>query len=374
MSKQSRVPKTLHGKLSDLDNHLFLLRDHLHRLNEGEAHFKSISGGLRVLLCFSSGTEGLLWRLVDELQISDKIYLHVARSVNTSHPLAQGLHFSIVPIQRGGLGHPQLPPSHYSFREIIKQYDGVFISGQGYTHEYIIKAIAQQMGTAHEDDAIEEPLADLKQILINGIPPYVRLLATDAELALQIGERVLDKAEAEFSYQRQPRPSNGNVTIAIRMGLNKPVNNPIPIVSVRSYISDIEISCRAFPEHLTFSVVKAGTNVKDIEAEYPPNWGMKSDAVFTLLLSSNARQVHAIVNGKSQDDGLICNIGWLEAGEITVDALPVGNIETVYRECLWIYNRLLSPDDCIELLSLRPSGYNLRTQRNVSEQTKFFPE
>src|SRR5258708_28138571 len=98
MPKPERVPKTTKSQVQALDEHLYLLRDHLHRLvEEGPVHLKAISAELRVLICKSSGTEGLLWRLMDELQVSDALDLHVAGNVDRDHPLAHGLAFAIVP-------------------------------------------------------------------------------------------------------------------------------------------------------------------------------------------------------------------------------------------------------------------------------------
>ena len=84
-----------------------LLRGNLHGLRENLAYLKDISARLRVLVCSSSGTEGLLWRLVDELGVDDKIFLHVPGKLKRDHPLAKGLQFAIVPIQRGGKGNPK---------------------------------------------------------------------------------------------------------------------------------------------------------------------------------------------------------------------------------------------------------------------------
>jgi hypothetical protein len=205
MVMQRKVPKTVQQKIADLDDHLYLLRQHLNLLKDDEAHLKAISAELRVLVCFSSGTEGLLWRLVDELGVSDALYLHVAGNVNKNHPLAKGLNFVFVPIERGGQGDPALQPAYYSFRSIIKECEAVFVSGKGITHEYLIKAIAQQMGSAHEDDGLEPSLVDLGNIFLNGIQPYVPILAKDAEFILEIGERILQKAEKVLNFKKKER-------------------------------------------------------------------------------------------------------------------------------------------------------------------------
>ena len=58
------------------------------------------------------------------------------------------------------------------------------------------------MGSAHEDNDIELSLATLNQMFINGTQPYIPIFATDSQLVLQVGERVLSAAEG---WQAQSR-------------------------------------------------------------------------------------------------------------------------------------------------------------------------
>ena len=204
MGKRNRIPKTLMQKLSDLEEHLFLLHYHLTHIEEREAHTKGLVAELRVLVCFSSGTEGLLWRLTDELGISDVLYLHHLGRVDTEHPLARNLDFVLrPPLARGGQGDPQIPPNYWSLRSIIEKEEAVFVLGEGLTHEYLIKAVAQQMGSAHEDEGLEPSLVELQQIFVNGVQPYVPILKADADLTLELGTRVLDIAERERGFVRK---------------------------------------------------------------------------------------------------------------------------------------------------------------------------
>ena len=201
-----RIPKTLTQKLADLDDHLFLLSHHLHCLQEDQAHLKVIAAELRTLVCFSSRTEGLLWRLVDELDVSDLVHLHAFEGVKHDHPRARGLHFVAVPLYRAGEGPPGLPPAaFYPLRDILKTFEAVFVAGKGLTHEYLIKAIAQQMGSAHESDDVEPALVDMGQIFVNGVQPYIPVLALDGELTLEVGGRVLRDAQVKAGYQPKAR-------------------------------------------------------------------------------------------------------------------------------------------------------------------------
>ena len=204
MGAQSRIKKTLVQKLHDLEEHLFLLRESLNRINEREAHLKILTAELRVLVCLSSKREGLLWRLIDELGLSDEVYVHYLGRVNTGHPMARGLDFALIPpILRGGEGDPEIPPSHQSLKRMLKEGDAVFVSGKGLSHEYLIKAIAQQMGSAHEDEGLEPTLDELQHIFVNGVKPYIPTLKADADQTLELGERVLAEAEKRGLYTRK---------------------------------------------------------------------------------------------------------------------------------------------------------------------------
>lgn len=163
MSARDRNRKSLEQKLLDLDAHMFLLRQHLHGLRDSASHLKGIAAELRTLVCKSSGTEGLLWRLAEELKVADDVALHLPGKLKQDHPLVRGLEFMIVPIFRAGKGDPRLAPGNYSLREVIKESEALAALGKPLTHEYLIKAIAQQMGSAHEDAGLETALTQLSK-------------------------------------------------------------------------------------------------------------------------------------------------------------------------------------------------------------------
>ena len=204
MARAPRVPKTLKKKLTDLEDHLFLLHDALSKLVSGQtAFFKSLASELRVLVCFSSGTEGLLWRLIEELKVPDPVHVHLAGNLKRDHPLVKDLKLAFVPVFRAGLGDPRLPPALYSLKNIIKNCEALYISGRGITHEVLIKSVAQQMGSAHEDEGVESHLVELSDVLFSDQQPFVQVLTLDASLVLEVGDRVLNHAQDTVSYQRK---------------------------------------------------------------------------------------------------------------------------------------------------------------------------
>lgn len=201
MNRQDRPRKTLARKLRDLDDHLHFLNESLHKLAAGDiAYLKPIAAELRVLVCKSSGTEGLLWRVLEELHLSDDVHVHLAGNLDRAHPLAQEIKFIFAPVLPAGKGDPKLAPRHYSLKAIIKKCEALVVSGKGYSHESLIRAVAEQMGSAHEDDGVAPHLIELSSTLISNQPALVAVLTSDAELALEVGQRALSEANGKHDY------------------------------------------------------------------------------------------------------------------------------------------------------------------------------
>jgi len=206
VARKKRIPKTLERKLRDLDDHLYLLTEFRRGLAAGEtAYLKVLATDLRTLVCKSSGTEGLLWRLIDELGVSDEVHVHLPSDVDPNHPSNQSLSLRFAPIFRAGEDDTNLPPANHSLRRIIKECEGIYVSGNGYTHEKLIATFAQQMGSAHEDDGAEPHLVELVGVLIANLSLLTRILDSDADYVSEVGNRVLSSANESFGYCRKPR-------------------------------------------------------------------------------------------------------------------------------------------------------------------------
>ena len=359
MARSSRTPRTTAELLRALDDHQFLLRQSLRGLRESPAYIKTLATELRTLVCIASGTEGLLWRLVNELSVSDLVALHAAGSVNRDHPLVQGLAFAFARMFRAGEGPPQLPPGWHSLRDIIKHNEAVFIAStpdRVFTHELLIGAIAGQMGSAHEAEGLDHTLVRLNQILVNQTQPYVSILAFDGELTLQIGERVLDHSEKHCGFRRASRPhGEGDVTLVLRLGLRQILAGRVPVCTFRFPISEVEITCLAGPQSTVFRAVKRGKLAYELLAAYPPGWQLNTDALFALSYSSQTRKARTITNGTVQGLVVDCNLGWLEAAELgQPETHDKGRDGLVYIQTILTYARLLSSSDCSGLLGLSP--------------------
>ena len=146
-----------------------------------------------------------MWRTVELLNVSDSVDVHIPGNVDRDHLLAKGLSFAFVPLYKAGPGDTKMTTGQCSLRGIIKEHEVVFISGQGLTHEYIIKAIAQQMGSAHEDEGVEPLLAELSEIYASEQDIFSEIVTIDANFVLEVGERVFQEVERRYGYTRKKR-------------------------------------------------------------------------------------------------------------------------------------------------------------------------
>lgn len=370
-NKKDRVSKTLEQKVLDLDAHLYLLRIHLYSLRESASHLKAIATELRTLLCRSSGTEGLLYRLIHELSVDDSINLHVPGDLIQDHPLVQGLQFAIVPIKRGGQGPVEIQPEDHSFRGVIRYAQALVAVGKPLTHEYLIKAVAQQMGSAHEDEGIEPALAQLSGIFVDGVEPFVEILCMDAELTLEVGERVLEAAERRGILKR-PHHSHdyGNVTIAFRIQINEHLTNPVQLYRFHAYGPSATITCTVTTFGVEFFLTKLGSRIAEMFVPYPDHFQFGDDMVFALSYCSRTGQARTMT-ANSASDPVSCQLGWVHAADLEIAVEQ--DHQGLEQRFLLTFGRLLSTADVAELMALPPSGYGLWKPSEELEAEGPFP-
>ncbi|TVT47099.1 MAG: hypothetical protein FHK82_18210 [Sedimenticola thiotaurini] len=206
MTNKSRIKKTLGRKFSDLDDHLYFLKDSLAKLIGGDpSYIKQVAAELRVLIC-KAGVEGLMWRVNEEIEASDIVSVHLPGDVNLEHPLAKDLKFFFVPLMRTGLGDPRLIPGEYSLKGIIKNSEAIMVSGDTYTHENLIRAISEQMGSAHEDEGVTPFLVELSNTIVSDQAALSATLISVADLVIEVGEGILSKATNDNGFLRKNRP------------------------------------------------------------------------------------------------------------------------------------------------------------------------
>jgi hypothetical protein len=374
MARRVRFPKSLGEKLRALDDHLFLLRTSLEELLKGEpAHLKVVAAELRTLVCRSDQTEGLLWRLADELNVSDEVFLCEGGRINRDHPLARSLRFFGGRNFRGERGPDRLPRVSESLRYVFKTWEAIYVptlSDVEITHEYLIKAVAQQIGSAHEDNGIEPILCRLREVFLGETEPCANVLVFDADLTLQIGERVLDAAESQKGYRRRDRaPPAGELTIVVRLGIRETLAGRIQIFTARSLISEVEIRIALGPGCIALTGKKRGVEKCDLRLPYPDQ---TDDFVFAVCYSSGLRCMRTLLNGEEPRPVSDCDLGWMEAQQTELVEFGENLAHFLRHWEFLMYRRLLSRWECGELL--RIPVQNLRSILTPRAEPKGFPD
>ncbi len=357
--RTDRTPKPLGQKLSDLDDHQFLLRRSLHDLPKEPANLKALAAELRTLVCRSSGVDGLLWRLCDELSVSDQIKLFAPLRVDRDHPLANGMNFAFFPVLREEelRGLPDAEAELLSLREVFEQREAVYlptVQEKVLTHQSLMKAVAQQVGSAHEDEGIDPDLARLSRVSFAGQRGYSHILKQDAEFSLQVGERVLDTAETKGLHQRTYRKrdngeSCGDLTLIARLARRELIAGELNILRFRSHISEVDVSLKLRPQTVEFEVMKRGHHVCTLNGDHPVGWGPENDASFAFCYSTAERKARIMLNGIPLPS-VDCNAGWISAGEFSPPVIQTCAESPVMLGPILAYGRHVLPDECQQLL------------------------
>lgn len=374
MAKSSRHPRSRNDMISALDQHQYLLRTSLHGLKEDDSHIKTLSSELRVLICESSRTEGLLWRLCDQLSISDVVNMIVAEAVNREHPDNQCLDICQLPMQRPNEGPTVSRGEFVRLRDIIKKSEAIYVSqllDRVFTHELLIGAIAGQMGGAHESEDLDSCLVKLNSFLVNHRQLYYSVLALDAELTLQICDRVLDFCESEYQYHRLSRPrEHGDVSVCLHLKKSQTLLGDVNIVLLYSYVSEVEIRCIAGPQSINFILVKRDKIVGEYAINYPLGWDNGEDALFVLSYTSAHRQIRTVINNTVYLPSVPCNFGWVDAREIYYRASEQF-LEFLELKNMMVYSKLLPLDQCGRLIQ---HFENMKKSNHPLPKTSPFPD
>lgn len=346
--RRNRIDKSDERKLADLEDHLYLLRDQLRDLKHDPAHIKIISGQLRTLLCSVSGTEGLLWRLIDHFSVDDHLNLHMAGRLNPDHPLAKGLKLSVVPIARPNSEiEKKLPVRDYSFRDIIKNSGAVYTIGKSYTHEELIRLISEQTGVAHEDDGVSPGLALMEELLINGRAAYFPVLQILAEITLQIGERVLATASALNGFRR--RRYSPPLSLSIHCTFMSSSVSKILVSTFKSFIAELTIKVFLLPQSFLFKVCKEGKKPFVVTVALPEKLKKGEDYVFSLGYIHDQQSLKCFgpnIAGREIQD---CDLGYIGAADILQPIPNPARYPYLKLKACYVHERIFSPKEVAEL-------------------------
>lgn len=192
------VQKELHHKLVELEDALADLAFDLHQIHDGdETKLRKIADELRGLILFSSGTDGLLIRMLEHFGIDDSIMASGALA-GDSFPADQGA----VAVYRTATETGER--KRVSFKKAVRTETLAVAAGNAVTADRLIKAVAQKIGKAHYDDKVGDELAALAQVRTNGFTPLVSIFQEIAHHTVELGNRVLNCAHGAGYTRRRP--------------------------------------------------------------------------------------------------------------------------------------------------------------------------
>ncbi len=212
VSPKPRIPKSLEQRLQDCETHLYFLWDS-HRLYPAqEDRFKQIAAELRILVCETRTNHPLLLYLMEELGFSYDVQppgppfdkqpipmigwrddpVHQQLTTEVQAAIGDERRLSQILQKQAALRHA-LP-----FREYVEKSLAVFIAPYDYSYRELTLAVAQQVGSSHEDLSVEEPLIKLQQFRLAGHQGHVAPLIVFADSVLKVGG-----AFVEFLIQTQ---------------------------------------------------------------------------------------------------------------------------------------------------------------------------
>jgi hypothetical protein len=235
-----------------------------------------------------------------------------------------------------------IPRGLHSFKDIIKHVEAVYCMGETYTHEELIKVIARQMGGAHEDDDLVLPLAAMKEILINGAEPYVQILVTNAELSLEVGERVIASAEQAGDYMR--RKFSPPLTLSTLIRLREVPLGRVAVATFHSDITGTTVDVYLGPQAVTFEIHKGIEVLHKLTTPFPKDWKPGQDAAFSLTYEHHARRLRALAAATSGQTVEGCDLGFLDVRDIR-PALGSDLEPYVELRGLFAHDRLLTQTD-----------------------------
>lgn len=366
--KSFRFRRDLNDLLLALDDHMVVLRAAILRAREEPSFIKTVASELRVLVCHASGTEGLLWRICERLQVSDFVHVVDIGEVDPDHPLARGLEFHASLIRR--------PPENeigveISLKEIIKTFQAIYVSsikGERITHEKLIRLISEQIGGAHEDDAVSPELEKLRSFLLNGHHLFHHVFAIDAELVLQVAERVIREAEKTTDYKRTKNTKqSGDLTIVTKTNhLNHLLGNLV-LFTVSCELNELSFVFAGSPAGLKIQIFQYTSKVEDVLIPVGEIPFMLSAAI---SYSSRLGQIR-ILNGSEEVLRKVCNLGWVDTGFFSAPQFAFSTEGFINIEGVWLYERLLGPSEVNEFCNTSISEVHEQIQK--SRQTYDFP-
>lgn len=192
-----RLPITADRRVAALETHLKLLRESVARFAAEPDMYKLIAGTLRVLVCDFKQNKPLLLDLLDDLESGYSIGpdpgLPFPIQLVDEPELESPADFNSWPMDRIWEWH-RSRGKVYPLREYVRRALAVFVLGESYSYEKLVRTLAEQSGLAHEDSSVDRNVLAMESVAIGGYIGHSAPLVGLAEHVLAAGKAAVAKA------------------------------------------------------------------------------------------------------------------------------------------------------------------------------------
>lgn len=222
MIQKRRIPKTANQRLHECETHLYFLWNAHQLYQKQRDRFKQIATELRVLVCETRTNKPLLLDLMDKYGFTyevqppgkhqggpplkpqpltmigwrdDPVQKKITEELSEAISSNDEMKIKAINEKLEALANP-IP-----FRDWVNKGLAVYIKPYDYSHKDLVLAIAQQLGSSHEDESVEEPIIQLQQIIVGGETSDIAPMIEFAELVIKVGSMFVEHLVKHHGYK-----------------------------------------------------------------------------------------------------------------------------------------------------------------------------
>ena len=215
MARKKRIPKTSEQRLLECEEHLYFLWDERQLYQTQPARYKNIASQLRVLVGDQKPARRLLPAMMEQYGFAydvqppgppfDKQPINMVGW--RDDPIIKAL---TKEIEAAGddpqkietvLEHQAALRRPVPFSEYVEKGLAVYISPYDYSHQDLVLAVAQQIGSGHEDPLVDEPIVQMQSTRIGGQEGHIALLIDFADLVIEVGMMFMGHVIEKHGYE-----------------------------------------------------------------------------------------------------------------------------------------------------------------------------
>jgi hypothetical protein len=198
----ARIRKQTQERIADCEAHLFFLHEALNLFPQQYDRYKQIAAELRVLVCATRQNKPLLLDLMDELGFTYDVHPpgppgpltipiplvgwrddpdHQALTREFQQAADDKQKLAAI-LEKEAKLRKSMPLREYTDKALA-----IFIKPFDYSYRDLILSVAQQCGSSHEDKDIDEPIAQMRSLVVGGVESHIAPLIGYARLVVDAG-------------------------------------------------------------------------------------------------------------------------------------------------------------------------------------------